>query len=119
MKTWQSHGLTCLTRISPIGIPCGYVGLPRDHPDFEKHYDDIYDIEVHGGLTFAGYWEEFHDSLWYVGFDAGHYMDMDYDAALGYTSMGRSNKSMEYVIEETERLAEQMAKRAVKDDIRV
>ena len=119
MMRFQHSGFECMTRISPIGVPCGYVGLPRDHPDYEKHYDDIYDIEVHGGLTFAGYWEEFHDSLWYVGFDAGHYMDMDYEAALGYTYVGRSNKSMEYVIEETERLAEQMAKRAVKDDIRV
>ena len=36
----------------------------RDHPDYEKHYDEIgNDIDVHGGLTFAGYWEEFHDSL--------------------------------------------------------
>ena len=57
--------------------------------------------------------------LWWVGFDCGHYMDMDFDPSLGYVNVGRPNKSMEYVIEETERLAKQLAKRAVKDDIRV
>jgi hypothetical protein len=112
MKTWESHGLKCLARISAGGVPCGYVGVSINHPDFEKHYDDIgQDIEVHGGLTFAGYWEDQADGLWYVGFDCGHAWDMDYDPALGYTSRPRLNKSMSYVEEETERLAEQMAKR--------
>ena len=37
MKTWQSHGLTCLTRISPIGVPCGYVGLdPESTPTLKN-----------------------------------------------------------------------------------
>jgi hypothetical protein len=111
MKTWESHGLKCLARISPTGVPCGYVGVSINHPDFEKHYDEIEDIEVHGGLTFAGYWEDERDGLWYVGFDCGHYYDYDYDAALGYRNVGRPNKSLEYVIEETDKLAEQIAKR--------
>ena len=112
MTTWESHGFKCLARISNGGIPCGYVGLPRDHPDFEKHYDDIHDIEVHGGLTFANYWEDQNDLLWYVGFDCGHAQDMDYEPALGYNWLHmRGNKSLSYVQEETERLAEQMANR--------
>jgi hypothetical protein len=110
MTIWQSHGFKCMSRLSPTGIPCGYVGLDQEHPDFEKHYDNI-DVDVHGGLTFAGYWEDENDGLWYVGFDAGHAQDFDYDPALGYTIRPRLNKSMTYVEEETERLAEQMAKR--------
>lgn len=112
MRTWQSHGFNCLARISAGGVPCGYVGLPKCHPDFGKHYDDIHDVKVHGGLTFAGYWEDQNDWLWYVGFDCGHFMDMDYEPLLGYTFLHpRLNKSLSYVQEETERLAEQMARR--------
>ena len=62
MMRFEHSGFECMTRISPIGIPCGYVGLPRDHPDFEKDKDEI-DIEVHGGISHTGYWEEFHDRL--------------------------------------------------------
>ena len=113
MTIWQSHGFKCLARISNGGIPCGYVGLDREHPDFEKHYDDIHDIEVHGGLTFAGYWEDQYDGLWYVGFDVCHADDLDYEPSLGYNFLHpRLNKSMTYVEEETEHLAGQMAKRA-------
>lgn len=73
---WQYHGLKCIARISASGVPVGYVGLPKEHPDFGKHYDNI-DADVHGGLTFSGYWEEENDGLWYVGFDCGHAWDMD------------------------------------------
>jgi hypothetical protein len=110
MTTWQSHGFKCLARISPTGIPCGYVGLDRNHPDFEKSCDDI-DVEVHGGLNFSGYWEDQHDLLWYIGFDVGHAQDFDYDPALGYTIRPRLNKSLSFVQEETEHLAGQMAER--------
>jgi hypothetical protein len=113
LTIWESHGFKCLARISMGGIPCGYVGLPRDHPDFEKDCNDIDGIDIHGGLNFSGYWEDQYDGLWYVGFDCGHFMDMDYEPALGYTltTRPRLNKSLSYVQEETERLAEQMANR--------
>jgi hypothetical protein len=111
MTIWESHGFKCLARLSPTGIPCGYVGLDREHPDFEKHYDDIHNIEVHGGLTFSGYWRDENDGLWYVGFNCGHHDDMDFDPALGYTVKPRLNKSFGFVQEQTERLAEQLAKR--------
>jgi hypothetical protein len=111
MTIWQSHGFKCMSRLSPTGIPCGYVGLDREHPDFEKHYDNIDNVDVHGGLSYAGYWQDENDGLWYVGFDCGHYDDMDFDPALGYTVRPRLNKSFGYVQEETEKLAEQMAKR--------
>lgn len=27
--------------------------LPKEHPDFGKHYDQVRGIGVHGGLTFS------------------------------------------------------------------
>jgi hypothetical protein len=110
-------GLQCMTTISPMGIPCGYVGLPKEHPYFGKHYDDIENIEVHGGLTFSGYWEEIDDKeLYWYGFDCGHAWDMDMDYSRGQQMGGHSiplyhsNKSSEFVEEQTRRLAEQLEK---------
>jgi len=106
-----------MTKVSPMGIPCGYVGLPKGHPDYGKHYDDIDDsIEVHGGLTFSGYWEELQDQLWYLGFDCGHAQDLEIHplASLSNRYIPRyiSNKPAEYVEEQTKRLAEQLQRRA-------
>lgn len=49
---------------------CGYVGIPTNHPFFEKNYDEI-DISVHGGLTFSDYM----DGIWFIGFDCAHVGD--------------------------------------------
>lgn len=46
--------MSCLMVRGPSGAWCGYVGVPEGHPLHGKCYDDI-DIEVHGGLTFAGH----------------------------------------------------------------
>jgi len=32
---------------------CGYVEVPKNHIYFEQYYDDISDIDCHGGLTFV------------------------------------------------------------------
>lgn len=52
---WQDEatGLPCLIVRGPQGALCGYVGVAEGHPAFEKHYDDVPDMVVHGGLTFA------------------------------------------------------------------
>jgi hypothetical protein len=49
---------------------CGYVEVPKNHIYFEQHYDDINDIECHGGLTYSGY--RFRDGAYYIGFDTNH-----------------------------------------------
>ena len=51
----------------PPGHHCAYVRIPRDHPYFEVHYDDI-NISVHGGLTFS----EMVDGEYWIGWDYGH-----------------------------------------------
>lgn len=53
-KQWRDAetGFPCLIVRGPSGALCGYVGVPRSHPAFEKDYNDV-DVEVHWGLTFA------------------------------------------------------------------
>ena len=118
-KIWESYDFKCMARINVLSptntSPVGYVGLPKEHPDYGKHYDDI-DVEVHGGLTFAGYGTKIpggpDDRLWYVGFDCMHAYDYDpFSTSSEGLPLMISNKSIEYVYEETERLVEQLARR--------
>jgi hypothetical protein len=88
-------GLPCLAVRNSSGAWCGYVGCPEDHPLHGMGYDDVYaaghDIEVHGGLTFAGPCtpgtapgkgichipgEGESDNVWWLGFDCAHYRDL-------------------------------------------
>ena len=51
------------------GFGNGYVCLPKWHPYFKVHYDNI-PVNVHGGLTFSHYDE--HENMWVIGFDTSH-----------------------------------------------
>lgn len=66
----------------------GYVAIPKGHPCFGMDYDEIhdnYEINAHGGLTFASHVSNNEDTAWpvpddcvghwIVGFDTGHYGD--------------------------------------------
>jgi len=46
---------------------CGYVQLPKDHPDFNKNTEDL-ELNIHGGITYAS------DGLF--GFDCHHLNDL-------------------------------------------
>lgn len=83
---WEHLGFPCLmVRNSYFGHWCGYVGVPPTHPKYEKEYDSIKDINVHGELTFA---DHCHgnichkpkpgqpDNVWWLGFDCGHMFDL-------------------------------------------
>lgn len=37
-----------IVRSQTFGALCGYVGVPKGHPAYEKHYDEV-DVEIHGG----------------------------------------------------------------------
>lgn len=82
-------GLPCLIKRNGTGALCGYVGVPKDHPAYEKFYDNV-DAQVHGGLTYSSFCaplgDEAHsichvvedgedDKVWWLGFDCAHYMD--------------------------------------------
>jgi hypothetical protein len=111
MLRFTHSGFECMTKVSLMGIPCGYVGLDKSHPYYGKHYDDIQDIEVHGGLTFSGNLHEMPGDLWWLGFDCGHAFDLSWglQPPWGFPKF-ESNKSDQFVEEQTKRLAEQLEK---------
>lgn len=84
----------------------GYVLIPKHHPYWGKHYEDI-PVTVHGGLTFGAHITneklDWFDELtkedigyYMVGFDTAHYGDDTYTCP------------KEYVIKETQSLHDQL-----------
>lgn len=78
-------GFSCLLHRNTLGNWCGYVGVPETHPDFGKSYDDVEDVSVHGGLTYADLCREgichvpqpgMPEKVWWLGFDAAHFNDL-------------------------------------------
>lgn len=120
-------GLPCMIRRAgkELGHWCGYVGVPADHPLHGKDGDSI-DVEVHGGVTFAGGCSGGDpstsichvvspgeaDDVWWFGFDCAHYMDF----LPGMRGRARADigdevyRDQTYVIRETLNLAAQLAK---------
>lgn len=62
-------GYECVIRRNMQWAYCGYVQLPKDHPYYDKNYNEIDDIYVHGDLTYSA------DGLF--GFDCYHITDGD------------------------------------------
>ena len=77
--TWTTKsGLPAMIVLMPRGFHCGYVGVDTDHPVFGKDYDDelLDNIEVHGGLTYAGDVPQTSKSrFWAFGYDCAHVGD--------------------------------------------
>lgn len=140
---WQSEpdrvdfvhaGYVCLIRRGPVGALCGYVGVDESHPFFGKGYDDVDDLAVHGGLTYANECagEICHvpepgmpDHVWWLGFDCSHAGDVapamqaferkmheetgaDVWKRLPFENEHETYRTLEYVRAQTESLAEQL-----------
>lgn len=115
----EETGLVCLVvRVPRIGHLCGYVGVGPGHPDYERSYEDsdLNDIDVHGGLTFAGGCRGpvYHESasgepaLWWFGFDSAHIGDL----LPAYHKNERGTyKDVSYMRAECARLAKQLHER--------
>jgi hypothetical protein len=130
---WMSPtGLPCMVRRGGLSAWCGYVGIPKSHPLFEKDYSDIEaEIDVHGGLTFASKCsggehgichvveEGEDDDVWWLGFDCGHFDDLlpEWTMNAGFLPIygdpsnppSATYKTYDWVRAETERLAAQLA----------
>ena len=50
---------------------CGYIEVKKEHPYFNKNYEELNNIDCHGGLTYSGY--RFEDGIYYIGFDTAHF----------------------------------------------
>lgn len=123
----KKTAFACLAvRNTVSGAWCGYVGVEPAHPLYGKFYSKI-DVDVHGGLTFAGkcmaHGRICHvvepgepDDVWWLGFDCGHCLDVmpGINATLlklgGHPLdfPGSSYKTLKYVKSEVRRLAAQL-----------
>jgi hypothetical protein len=126
-ELFEAHGFNCLISRNPsLFFWCGYVGIPKSHPDHGKERDEFDDIMVHGGITYAEHCQRHichipkpgeADHLFWIGFDCGH----SFDLAPGYTSSlipadlrksmtgeNRTYRTYEYAKAETIKLARQL-----------
>ena len=113
-------GFSCFILRNHTGNWCGYVGVPRGHQAYGLD-DSLIDMDVHGGLTYSGRCngeichtpqEGMPDDVWWLGFDTAHYMDLSPAMLRRFSHLYGSNeiyKNMQYVIDETKKLADQLA----------
>lgn len=110
----EATGLPCMVRRSPaFGAWCGYVAIPAAHPwraDGAPGYDDL-DVDVHGGLTFAGFCDgdeetgichvpgpDDEDPAYWIGFDCGHGFDVFPAALAREHALDPINRAIEGVV---------------------
>jgi hypothetical protein len=133
IKTFTTKvGLDAELRLTTGGFINGYVKLPKHLEGEKTSYDDFYDIEVHGGVTYVGDLRE--DEGTWVGFDTAHCGDgknfdlvrevfgeeldaeeldyISYKEELEYEFSDNNDifRDEEYVTKECEKLAEQLQK---------
>lgn len=106
-EDFDAHGLQCEARVhTRLGHLCGYVRLPKGHPFYGKHYDDL-DLDVHGGLTYS---REAEDGTWKIGFDCAHLGDLvPMNPIRGMDSDGDVFRDNDFVRRECTELARQLA----------
>ena len=54
MKTYRFLIKNTWVFAVPHGYANGYVAVSKEHPLYGKHYDDVDEILVHGGVTYSG-----------------------------------------------------------------
>ncbi len=129
---WITHAdlLGCFIRHPRRGHLNGYVALPPDHPLTGKDvfHHAFEDIDVHGGVTFAGHINsddvfvrkvlvDVDERLYWLGFDCHHFRDFAPGFAAEMNSLPPELKPLEdprnyrpvaYVKREVESLARQL-----------
>lgn len=115
---FETQGFTCLMVRNLMGVWCGYVAVPPDHPAYQCDFDDL-DIDVHGGLTFAGPCRGQicrapkpgqPEDVWWLGFDCAHGGDVIPSSNEYHFPAfpGDTYKAVPFVRREIERLAVQL-----------
>lgn len=116
-------GFKCLVlRHSTLKHLRGYVALPKEHPYYGCHYDNL-NVDVHGGLTFGkkGDGKDWEPNYWWIGFDCAHAGDYTPGIEEMLTTAGfkkgpkgikgvfrETYKSIDYVKKEVRKLARQL-----------
>lgn len=117
-RKWEYKDLRC--RIRKIGYQeieglshyCGYVEVPEALiGKIEKNEDLVEEIEVHGGVTFRGYFEKepsMEKDVYWLGFDTGHAGDLNSENDESGPWFSSTRWYNVKVMRETELLAEQV-----------
>lgn len=73
---FEHEGYPCVVLFMPMGYRCGYVGVPKTHPAYQKGYFD-FRIDCHGGVTYAEdhLYNQDDAETWWIGFDCNHLGD--------------------------------------------
>jgi hypothetical protein len=122
-EDFEHAGFPCLALRNHHGFWCGYVGVPPGHPAYEQPYDSgQIEIEVHGGLTYAGQCDPpichtpqpgESDDVWWLGFDCGHARDviptmLKFQRQMGFDRNYEIYRDLAYVKAEIRQLADQL-----------
>ncbi len=90
IKAWENepdrvefeyYGYDCILNRNDLGAWCGYVAVPKSHPDYHKDYCEV-PVDVHGELTYANKCEgkirhiDKTTNYWWFGFDCAHSGDL-------------------------------------------
>jgi len=84
----------CWIRRNQFGALCGYVGVPKGHPYFEKD-GEAFAVSIHGGITFSDYMKKYNH--WWLGFDCAHHNDLTPQFSALASDIG-TYKNISYVI---------------------
>jgi len=118
---FEAYGLECRLVRTYGKYWCGYVKVPKDSILSHKIpyskgqsgvEERLSEIEVHGGLTYAG--DKFKTGDWWYGFDCAHAGDLVIypletgDATERSISNGDVYRNKKYVVEECMKLASQL-----------
>jgi hypothetical protein len=107
-------GYSYYIRRGPVGALCGYIGVPKGHPWFEVDYSALDSVDVHGGLTFSGKLTQVDQLLWWLGFDCAHSYDV-WPVSYRLTAFpGATYKTVDFVVRQLSKLAEQAAEAVLK-----
>ena len=71
---WIQNGIKCTIERSPLNLHWnGYIFLEEIHYFYKNVYEDLLNINVHGGITYSDINE---DGLYKIGFDCNHSYDI-------------------------------------------
>jgi hypothetical protein len=117
-RTFYVNGFECRAiRLNHpwAGYINGYIKVPSTHPWWGKDIDQLYDISVHGGVTYSEsglHTSKGDEQGWWVGFDTAHWQDLNPcklpdGIEIGDPTEFQTYRTMEYVIEQLKSLARQ------------
>ena len=102
-KEWTTkEGLDARVVFIKNSHRCGYVSVKKDHWLYGVGYNDLYILDVHGGLTFGSEIKDSED--WWIGFDCAHSGDKTMFNQSG------EERTTEFCVDECEDLARQITK---------